>query len=235
MPGACVTIEAISTEDWFVLAIAGAVSGGNAAISGAVLVVVANQGGSRPADARAASAAALVDAVGDMTVHARKGVDAKLSSGNLAISTSGAGVGAAVTVVVRDNAVAATIAGGADIRARGDLHVHAEQTGDYLLLAVGGAGGNSVGVGGSVTVNVLTDTTSASIGSGAKVNCVGVSCANAGRDPHAGRRRRGIRRAPPCWPSPACWPSAALRASASGSTSRCWTRRHRPRSEAARS
>ncbi len=63
--GGSVTIEAISAEDWFVLAIAGAVSGGNAAISGAVLVVVANQGGSDP-QTLASIGSALVDAVGDI-------------------------------------------------------------------------------------------------------------------------------------------------------------------------
>ena len=85
----------------------------------------------------------------------RRLTNADLASGNLAISTSGAGVGASVTVVVRDSVVTARIADGADVRAGGDLTVEALQTGDYLLLAVGGAGGNSVGVGGSVTVFVL--------------------------------------------------------------------------------
>ena len=62
----------------------------------------------------------------------RRPTKADLASGNLAISTSGAGVGASVTVVVRDSVVTARIADGADVRALGDLTVEALQTGDYL-------------------------------------------------------------------------------------------------------
>ena len=138
--GGSVLVEAVSAEDWFVLAVAGAASAGSVAATGSVLVVVSNQGGSSP-QTLAEIGDALVEALDDLTVHAQKSTSADLASGNLSVSTSGAGVGASVAVVVRDNHVTARIDDGADVRARDDLTVEAEQTGEYLLLAVGGAGG----------------------------------------------------------------------------------------------
>ena len=175
--GGFVKVTADSGEDWFVLAVAGAASAGSVAAAGAVLVIVSNEGGSNP-QVLAQIGDSLVAATGDVTVHAKKTTKADLASGNLAISTSSAGVGLSVTVVVRNSTVTARIADGADVRAGGDLTVEAIQTGDYLLLAVGGAAGDSAGVGGSVSVFVLSDTTTAQIGSTVKVNCVGVTCAN---------------------------------------------------------
>src|SRR5260370_10617701 len=79
-----------------------------------------------------------------------------------------AGVGAAATILVRNSTVDAGVRAGAHVDADGGtgLTVKGNQSGNIPLLAVGGSGGETAGVAGSVTVDVFTDVTKAHIDSG---------------------------------------------------------------------
>src|SRR5258708_14963646 len=79
-----------------------------------------------------------------------------------------AGVGAAATILVRNSTVDAAVHSGAHVDADGGtgLTVKANQSGNITLLAVGGSGGETAGVAGSVTVDVFTDVTKAHVDSG---------------------------------------------------------------------
>src|SRR5260370_6609172 len=74
-----------------------------------------------------------------------------------------AGVGAAATILVRNSTVDAAVHSGAHVDADGGtgLTVKANQSGNIVLLAVGGSGGETAGVARSVTVDVFTHVTRA--------------------------------------------------------------------------
>ena len=76
------------------------------------------------------------------------------------------------TWLKRNSTVAAYVGDDSDIEAKGatGLTIAATQSLDLITVAVGGAGSKGTGVAGSVTVNDITDTTKAHIGTGAKVN-----------------------------------------------------------------
>ena len=169
--GGSVTVEAKAVDDWFELSVAGGVSGSSAAVTGAVLVFVFNQGSSNPQVLASIGSGATVHALGAVDVLASRTASGPFSAGNLAISGGSAGVGASAVVIVRSSVVEAMVGANADIQAGGTgLTVSAIQSGDFKFLAVGGAGGSSAGVAGSVVVDVLTDITKAHIDSGASVN-----------------------------------------------------------------
>ncbi|MGU3647355.1 hypothetical protein ACLBXX_20565, partial [Microbacterium sp. C23T] len=158
------TVEAKAAEDWFLLAIAGGVSLNSVAVTGAVIVFVFDQGGSDPKVRAHIGANSEVHATGAVTVAASREMEADVAAGNLAIGGGSAGVGASAVVVVRGSTVEAEVGAGADIRAGGaGLTVSAIQSADLLLLAVGGSGGGTAGVAGSVVVNTTTDVTKASL------------------------------------------------------------------------
>jgi len=172
-------VTAVSTENLLEIVVGGSASDSSAAVAGTFAVIVINPGDH--ATAASIGDNAVVHAGGNVSVTASDTAD-KLSivSGNVAISTSSAGVGASLALLVRSGTVTATIGNGADIEADGStgLTVSATQTGNVLLVAVAGAGGDSAGIAGSVSVDVLTDTTTAGIGNNTTVNCVGGSCVN---------------------------------------------------------
>src|SRR5260370_19566837 len=80
----------------------------------------------------------------------------------------GGGVGAAATILVRNSTVEAGVRAGAHVDADGGtgLTVKANQSGNITLLAVGGSGGETAGVAGSVTRDLFTAVTKAPIHSG---------------------------------------------------------------------
>ncbi|GAB3043216.1 hypothetical protein GCM10027052_26710 [Parafrigoribacterium mesophilum] len=162
--GGSVTVAADGTEDWFLLAIAGGLSLNSAAASGAVIVFVAGQGGSDPKVRAHVGADTEVHALGAVAVTAIRAMNADLAAGNLAIGGGSAGVGASAIVVVRNSTVEAQVGVNADVQAQGaGLTISATKSGDLMLLAVGGSGGSTAGVAGSVVVNTTTDVTRASL------------------------------------------------------------------------
>ncbi|HET7465666.1 MAG TPA: hypothetical protein VFL29_03300, partial [Candidatus Dormibacteraeota bacterium] len=172
-----IKVTATSTENLTELAVDAAGSSSSAAVDGSIIVVVFNAGDQTVAGA---SVAGSVHTQGNLDVEASDGITLLALAGGLAISTSAAGVALSAVVAVRDGRVSASVAPSADIQAYGTtgLTVNATQTEDYTLLAIGGAGGDSAAVGGSVVVDVLTDHTTASIGNSATVNCAGGGCTN---------------------------------------------------------
>ena len=90
-----------------------------------------------------------------------------LLAGGGAVSTSSAAVAASIIVIDRHGRVDTGVGSGADIEANGGtgLTVSATQSEDLTLIAIGGSGGDSAAVAGSVIVDVMTDHTLAHIGS----------------------------------------------------------------------
>ena len=100
-----------------------------------------------------------------------------LSAGQVSFGGT-AGVGASAVTLVRTQGVDAGIGSFATVSAGGGsgVTVIASQVETPQLIAVGGSGGGTAGVAGSVSIDILNDTTSAHIGQGATVGCGG--CAN---------------------------------------------------------
>ncbi|MGH2998311.1 MAG: beta strand repeat-containing protein, partial [Gaiellaceae bacterium] len=158
--GGTVTVQALSTETLFELAVGGAASGSSAAVTGSLIVVVMDEAGGQ---GTSASIAGKITSLGQTHVKASDTSDKiEMYAGSVAISASSAGVGVSVTVLVRKGAVDAHIASTADLTV-GSLLVEAIQNGTYILVAGAGAGGSSAGVAGSVVVDVPTDTTTATL------------------------------------------------------------------------
>ena len=87
-------------------------------------------------------------------------------AGNIGIGSE-AGVGVSAAILVATGRVTATTAAGDTLTATtGDVTVSATQSESITLVAIGGSGGGTAGVAGSAAVNVLTNTTTASIGNG---------------------------------------------------------------------
>ncbi|WP_141847710.1 beta strand repeat-containing protein, partial [Humibacillus xanthopallidus] len=187
--GGDVRVRAIATDPVLAAAASLGVAKQNAA-AGSFIVIVQNQGSGAPGTYASlgggASAAdrVTVTAGGDLEVSARSAIDdagkattIRLYAGGLAIGAGNAGIGLAASVLVRASRVSATTGQGATLAARAatasttpGLTVSATQLGDIMLIAIAGGAGKSVGIAGSTTVNVLTDTTTASIGADSQVN-----------------------------------------------------------------
>ena len=123
-------------------------------------------------------AGSTVRAGGNLTVSATDTADKlELYAGQIAFGST-AGIGIAAAVLVRSQRVEATVGNGADVSAAGatGVAVTGAETSNIILIAIGGSGGQTAGIAGSATVEVLNNTTTASIGSNAKVNCVGAGC-----------------------------------------------------------
>ncbi|MGZ3438561.1 MAG: beta strand repeat-containing protein, partial [Polyangia bacterium] len=164
--GGDMSVSASSTENLFELAVAGGASEG-AAVTGSILVVVLNEAGTHSTTAFIDNGA-VVHAGGKVAVSASDAADLTLSSGNVAIGGGSAGVGASVVVLVRNGTVDAAVHQNAHVDADGGngLSVSATQSVNGIYIAVGGAGGDSVGVAGSVVVDVMSDSTKAHVDDG---------------------------------------------------------------------
>ena len=164
--GGDMSVSASSTENLFELAVAGGASEG-AAVTGSILVVVLNEAGTHSTTAFIDDGA-VVHAGGKVAVSASDSADLTLSSGNVAVGGGSAGVGASVVVLVRNGTVDAAVHQNAHVDADGGngLSVSATQSVNGIYIAVGGAGGDSVGVAGSVVVDVMSDSTKAHVDGG---------------------------------------------------------------------
>ena len=107
-------------------------------------------------------------------LHASSTIDMTNAAGALGISTDSTGVGAGLEVSVISKDTEAYITTGATVDSAGALTVDADSSEDIVSIAANAGIGNSVGVAGSGTVQVLTTTTRAYIG-GATVHAGDIS------------------------------------------------------------
>ena len=143
-------------------AVSGAV-GNNTAVGGAVSVDgVMNTIGAN------IDGASTVTGQGTVSVGAADSSTINTLVGGAAISLGGAGIGAALGGNYIQNAITAGIDGSAT-SAKGDVDTTASETAGINALTVGLAGGDDAGVGGSVTVSVVSNSVTADVGTGANV------------------------------------------------------------------
>ena len=187
--GGNVTVRANSSQEQFGIAAAIGASSDSVGIAGSVLVWV-DQNNTRAYIGNNA----VVDADGSVVVEASSDSSITTIAGSVAVSGSSSSVGVSVSVLVHEDNVEAYIGDAAQVTARGNDGTTAVQTGtrdgsgnritqnargvaitatsfeDLVTIAAGASVGSSVGVGGSVNVNVLDEDTKAWIGAGALVN-----------------------------------------------------------------
>ncbi|MBW6494216.1 MAG: LEPR-XLL domain-containing protein, partial [Burkholderiaceae bacterium] len=198
--GGSVVVESFATQEQLSIAANIGFSNSSVAVGGAVSVIVdTNHIHAYIGDG------AVVDANGSVVVQAAGDTDLTAIAGNASVSLSSTAVGVSNTTFVHTDEVKAWVGANAQITAKGNDGTHAVQSGerngsgqrtteaarglavtatsfeDVMTIAAGFSGGSSVGVGGSVTVNVLTETTEAYLGAGAQVNSV-LTSANAEQD-----------------------------------------------------
>jgi len=198
--GGSVTVQAEASEKQFAIAAAIGVSSDDVGIAGSIIVMVdVNHTRAYIADD------AVVDANGNVVVEARQDTDVTTIAGSIAASFSSSAFGVSVSTLVHEDTVEAYIGDDAHVTARGNGAVAQVQTGerngsgdrtteaargvaltatsfeDVLTIAAGFSGGSSLGIGGSVAVNVLGEDTKAWIGAGALVND-SLAGANAAQD-----------------------------------------------------
>ena len=160
-----ISVAATSTEDFFMAAVDVGGSSSSAAVDGSIIVVVFNPTDDLAHAVAAASIGGTIHAGGSLGVTASDTVTGTMLAGGLAISTSSAGVAISVVVIDRNGRVDAGVGSGSDVEANGGtgLTVSATQHVTFTLLAMGGAGGDSAAVAGSVVVDVMSDTTLAHV------------------------------------------------------------------------
>ena len=159
--GGDVKVDAISTEELFEVSAEAAASTDGAAVAGGIIVVLINAAGSHGTTA----------SIGDATVQGL-GIEVKASdienklelyAGNISFGDS-AGIGVAIVVLVHNGTVDAHVATGATLTAGADgVTVSATQGQTEILVAGAGAGGGDAGVAGSVVVDVLNHSTTATL------------------------------------------------------------------------
>ena len=153
--GGDATVSATSSEKFFGLAIQLAASS-SAAVSGSILVLVMNSGTGTGTYA-SVGAGSTVRAGGNLTVSATDTADKlELYAGQIAFGST-AGIGIAAAVLVRSQRVEATVGNGVDVSAAGatGVAVTGAETSNIILIAIGGSGGQTAGIAGSATVEVL--------------------------------------------------------------------------------
>ena len=168
-----VTVGATSTEDLFYAAVQVSGSTSDAAFVGSFIVVIFNEGTDDVAHAvAAASVDGTVKAGGDLSITASDNATITELAGGLAISASSAGIAIALAVLDRHGRVDAGIGQNAIIEAKGStgLTLSATQSETIKLISIGGGGGDSVGIAGSIVVDVLNNHTLAHVDRGATIN-----------------------------------------------------------------
>ncbi|MFN5854601.1 MAG: hypothetical protein ACK456_01665, partial [Pseudanabaenaceae cyanobacterium] len=172
-----ITVNSSSSEKVFALTLAGGVAN-NAGIGGSINVLVITQNvGSAIGDYATAEASGKMDVnasdTAGNTSNGTKGIE--LYAGSLGAAGT-AGVGVSNTTLVRVSNVGATIGSNATIKALGStgLGIKAIQDVNAYTFAIGFAGGGTAAVAGSATINVLTNTTTAGIGSNTVVDAANV-------------------------------------------------------------
>jgi hypothetical protein len=123
-------------------------------------------------DVAGAGSYADVQVGGDLRLSASGQATFTLLAGSAAIGTSSAGVGVSNTTLVHTDTVEAYVGADSRVRANGaiGLTVEADSSEELLTVVATGAGGSTAGVGASVPVQVMIETTRASIRDGARIN-----------------------------------------------------------------
>ncbi|RRS02329.1 LEPR-XLL domain-containing protein, partial [Aquabacterium soli] len=165
-----VNVGATSDED-IVSVAASAGASGSAAIGGSVSVYVVDADTHATLlDGTAGDAGAAVVAEGNVGVIANGSFTLDQVAGNVAIG-SDAGIGLSNTTLVHNDVVEARVGSYTDVTTRGGtgLSVLATSSEDLVTIAAGGSGGGTAGVAGSAVVNILNETTRATVGDGAEI------------------------------------------------------------------
>jgi hypothetical protein len=158
-----ILVTALS-QDCHVSVAMGFAGGGSAGVGGAVSVsVVVNT-----TEAYSGSEATLLSE-GGIKVLASNYTTMVLAAGAGA-GGGAAGVGASFAVAVFAAETRAYLGAGTVANARGLLQVKADSAENVVATAVAGAGGGAAGVAGSLSVKVVSTTTEAYIGGGARIN-----------------------------------------------------------------
>lgn len=106
---------------------------------------------------------ATLVAGGPITVSAHGSLDTKLIAGSVGAGGT-AGIGAANTTLVHTDAVEARVGDWTEVNSQGRLAVHADSTETYLTIGAAGAAGGSGSFAGAAVVNILNETTHATVG-----------------------------------------------------------------------
>ncbi|UZJ27066.1 hypothetical protein RHODO2019_19090 (plasmid) [Rhodococcus antarcticus] len=180
--GGAAAVTATATDPILVVA-ASAGAGDEVGASGSILVLVLNSAAGTGTYAWI-GASSSVHTGADLAVTATgNGANDTIGlyAGSVAIGGT-AGVGISASVLVRSSTVSASIGTGDVLTSdAGSVTVGAQQVGAITLVAFGGAAGGEAGVAGSAVVDVLTDSTLASVGSGAHLTAaqdVGVAASD---------------------------------------------------------
>ncbi|MBI1395302.1 MAG: LEPR-XLL domain-containing protein, partial [Betaproteobacteria bacterium] len=165
-----VKVDAHGGED--ITSVAAAVAaGGSGAVGGSVSVYVVNSQELASVDSGTGAASGTsITADGAVSVTAEDPFKDTQVAGNAAIG-SDAGVGLSNTTLVHTDVTQALVGDYASVTTHGSagLQVLATSPEDLVTIAAGGAGGGTAGVAASAVVNILNETTTATIGNGAQI------------------------------------------------------------------
>ncbi|NOY98118.1 MAG: hypothetical protein GXP40_02800 [Chloroflexi bacterium] len=181
LPGSSVSVKAeVKDAEIWTLSV-GAAGAKNTAIAGSVSVnAITNT-----IDAHISNGSD-VDASGDVTVAAKDASLIKSLAGQVAISISSSAIGAAVGVNMIGNTVKAYIDdSNVDTTAGGNIKVSADEAATIHSISAGGSGGNNFTLGGSVSVNTLTNSSKAYLTGSKPVNADGTLAISASDDTDA--------------------------------------------------
>ncbi|MBI3917574.1 MAG: hypothetical protein HY322_11275 [Betaproteobacteria bacterium] len=174
--GGDIEVSADSDDDITSIAVTFGVSTSGSGVSGSIGVLVLLTDTLTTVSDGTSLNRTRLDAGGDVTVRAEGDADVFMLAGGLAYGNS-AGIGIASTVFVHTDNVIASIGTFGDVTTGGAIGLNVESTSvdDVLLIAAaGGVTGGSVGVGGSVIVSVMTETTKATVGSSTTVTATDI-------------------------------------------------------------
>ena len=161
------------------VAVAGAAGGGDAAVTGSVIVdVFSITTTASIADGAQVNQVAPPSAAQTVEVAAKDDTNVLNVAGALALTTGDAGVGIGIIVDVVNKTVSASVGKSAVVSAGGDVSVKAASTEQFLEIGVDGAASTDAAVTGSVIVVVMNEGsgspgTYAFIDDGATVNSAG--------------------------------------------------------------
>ena len=172
--GGNLTINANSADDITSIAATFGVGGDSVGLAASIAVQVLTTETRAYTEDTPSGPGGTLKAGGKLSVTSNGDMDALMIGGSVGVGNS-AGIGVASTVLVHLDDVEARIGNRSVANSGGDAKVSATSTEEIIALTVAAAGGGTAGVAVSPTVNVLSETTHASIGRGATVNAQNVS------------------------------------------------------------
>ncbi|RPI99143.1 MAG: hypothetical protein EHM39_07035, partial [Chloroflexi bacterium] len=173
-------LNLLTSNNYYVEAIAGSVTGGDVALAGAFAVLVFNNVTAAFIDENA-----VVNVTGNVSLTSTANVNAKAIGGAVAATTGKAGVGITMVNIVNWDVIRAFIAKSASVTSSSDVSLRADADQEFTIIAVSAAGGDKAGVGGAFTVLFSKNASEAYIGEGATVNALGSILLNATNDTRA--------------------------------------------------